>query len=138
MSHFVVTGAQAGLTANVVPNRLEINDLIKNQDQFSLYIQALSKLLSVCAHYRTGLLTPKQLNCKIYLRTTRFLTLVLAEYTVSLTNSGRVLVAPPAFQEPGVDIAIITPCFSRLGTGPTWHCMRFEIHHEVSLTLPWY
>ena len=25
------------------PNRLEINDLIKNQVQFSLYIQALSK-----------------------------------------------------------------------------------------------
>jgi hypothetical protein len=138
MSHFVVTGAQAGLTANVVPNRLEINDLIKNQDQFSLYIQALSKPLSVCTHHTTGLLTSEQLHCKKHLSPTRFLTLVLVEYTVSLTNSGRVLVAPPAFQTPRVDIAIMALCFSRLGTGLTWHCMRFEIHHEVSLTLPWY
>jgi hypothetical protein len=58
MSPFIVTGAQASLTQGVVPNRLEINTLIKNQDQFSLYIQALSKLLSVCTHHLTGLLTP--------------------------------------------------------------------------------
>ena len=59
MSHFVVTGAQTDSTSTVVPNRLEINDLIKNhQDQFSLYIQALSKLISVFTYPPTGLLTP--------------------------------------------------------------------------------
>lgn len=39
MSRFVITGGTGG-----APNRLEINDLIKDQYQFSLYIQALSKL----------------------------------------------------------------------------------------------
>ena len=46
MSHILITGAQGGLTQGLPPNRLEINDLIKNQDQFSLYIQALSKPIS--------------------------------------------------------------------------------------------
>ena len=47
MSHFVITGAQGGATQGAVaPNRREINDLIKDTDQFSLYIQALSKPLS--------------------------------------------------------------------------------------------
>ena len=46
MSHFVITGANGGHTQGAsAPNRLEINDLIKDGDQFSLYIQALSKLL---------------------------------------------------------------------------------------------
>jgi hypothetical protein len=107
MSHFVITGAQGGLTQGLPPNRLEINDLIKNQDQFSLYIQALSKPLSGCTHHPTGSLTPKQLRCKKHPNPTRFLTLVLAEYTVSLSSSGRVPVAPPALQEPRVDIALM-------------------------------
>ena len=47
MSHYLISGAQGGATQGAVaPNRLEINDLIKNTDQFSLYIQALSKPLS--------------------------------------------------------------------------------------------
>ncbi|KAH9986652.1 tyrosinase [Russula vinacea] len=45
MSHVIITGAQGGQTQGAVaPNRLEINDLIKNQDLFSLYIQALTAL----------------------------------------------------------------------------------------------
>ena len=48
MAHFVITGAKGGQTQGAAaPNRLEINDLIKDGDQFSLYIQALSKLLWV-------------------------------------------------------------------------------------------
>ena len=44
MSHILIKGAQGGHTEGAVaPNRLEINDLIKNHDLFSLYIQALSK-----------------------------------------------------------------------------------------------
>ena len=48
MSHFVITGAQGGTPPQgaAAPNRLEINTLIENQKQFSLYIQALSKPLS--------------------------------------------------------------------------------------------
>ena len=96
MSHIVVTGAQGGLTQGLPPNRLEIHDLIKNhQDQFSLYIQALSKPLSGCTHHPTGSLTPKQLSCKKHLSPTRILSLVLAEYTVFLLIGGRVPVAPP-------------------------------------------
>ena len=47
MSHVVITGAQGGSTRGAVaPNRREINELIKDQEQFSLYIQALSKPIS--------------------------------------------------------------------------------------------
>jgi tyrosinase len=44
MSRPVITGATGGQTQGAVaPNRLEINDLIKNTEYFSLYIQAISK-----------------------------------------------------------------------------------------------
>ena len=46
MSHFVVTGPVGGQTEGAAaPNRLEINDLIKNEEMFSLYIQALGALM---------------------------------------------------------------------------------------------
>jgi hypothetical protein len=94
--------------------------LIKNQDQFSLYIQALSKPLPGCTYHPTSSLTPKQLLCLRLLSPTNFLTLVWAEYMVSLTCSGRVLVAPAPFKAPnGVDIVLMDLCFSLLGTGPT-------------------
>lgn len=38
-SPFVITGAVGG-----APNRLEINDFVKQEEFFSLYIQALSAL----------------------------------------------------------------------------------------------
>ncbi|KAI0297681.1 tyrosinase [Russula brevipes] len=42
MSHFIVSGGQGGQTQGAAaPNRLEIRDLIRNREQFSLYIQAL-------------------------------------------------------------------------------------------------
>ncbi|EKM54921.1 uncharacterized protein PHACADRAFT_259085 [Phanerochaete carnosa HHB-10118-sp] len=45
MSHFVITGVQGGSTADAgPPNRLEINDFVKIEDQFSLYIQALTAM----------------------------------------------------------------------------------------------
>ena len=37
-AHFVVTGVQG----SGAPNRIEINDFVKQDDQFSLFIQALS------------------------------------------------------------------------------------------------
>jgi hypothetical protein len=121
MSHFVISGAQGGSTKGAAaPNRLEINDLIKDQHQFSLYIQALSKPLSGCTYHPTGSLTPIQLRCSRHLSPTNFLTLVWAEYTVSLSCSGRAPVAPTPFKDPnGADTARMDPCFSRLGTGPT-------------------
>jgi hypothetical protein len=121
MSRFIVTGAKGGSTQGAVaPNRREINDLVKDKVQFSLYVQALSKPLSGCAHHPTGLLTPKQLRCIRLLSPTNFLTLVWPEYTVSLSCSGRVPVAPAPLREPdGVDIAIMEMCYSRPGTGPT-------------------
>ncbi|EKM51950.1 uncharacterized protein PHACADRAFT_262375 [Phanerochaete carnosa HHB-10118-sp] len=45
MSHFVITGAHGGSTAGAGdPNRLEINDFVKIEEQFSLYIQALTAM----------------------------------------------------------------------------------------------
>ena len=41
MSHTIVAGAKGGATQGA--NRREIHDLIKDKEQFSLYIQALSK-----------------------------------------------------------------------------------------------
>ena len=47
MSHYLISGAQGGQTQGAVaPNRREINDLVRDTVQFSLYIQALSKSLS--------------------------------------------------------------------------------------------
>jgi tyrosinase len=47
MSHFLITGGKGGATQGAVaPNRREIKDLIDDTDQFSLYIQALSKSVS--------------------------------------------------------------------------------------------
>ncbi len=44
MSHTIITGAKGGATQGAVaPNRLEIHDLVKDKEKFSLYIQALSK-----------------------------------------------------------------------------------------------
>ena len=55
MSHFIVTGPRGGMTQGAdAPNRLEINDLVKTEDQFSLYVQAIGMpseiLLDVSAH----------------------------------------------------------------------------------------
>nr|QTF98733.1 tyrosinase [Armillaria ostoyae] len=47
MSRFIITGAKGGNTQGAdAPNRLEINVLVKKQDQFSLYIQALDAMYS--------------------------------------------------------------------------------------------
>ncbi|KAI0712434.1 photo-regulated tyrosinase [Earliella scabrosa] len=45
MSHFIVTGPVGGQTEGApAPNRLEIHDLVKNEEMFSLYIQALDAM----------------------------------------------------------------------------------------------
>ncbi|KAG7085489.1 hypothetical protein E1B28_003052 [Marasmius oreades] len=45
MSRFVVTGAKGGHTQGAqAPNRLEINDFVKNELHFSLYVQALQSI----------------------------------------------------------------------------------------------
>lgn len=43
MSHFVITGANGGIQQGAAaPNRIEINDFVKQTEPFSLYIQALN------------------------------------------------------------------------------------------------
>ncbi|KAJ7775767.1 tyrosinase [Mycena maculata] len=45
MSKYIVAGAKGGSTQGAAaPNRIEINDFVKIEDQFSLYIQALQKI----------------------------------------------------------------------------------------------
>jgi len=45
MSHVIITGAAGGIQPGAVaPNRMEINDFVKQTELFSLYIQALSEL----------------------------------------------------------------------------------------------
>ncbi|KAI0270019.1 photo-regulated tyrosinase [Gloeopeniophorella convolvens] len=60
MSHFVISGAKGGNTQGAdAPNRIEINDLVKIEDQFSLYIQALNAMFSASqtdpiSHFQIG------------------------------------------------------------------------------------
>jgi hypothetical protein len=131
MSHFVVAGAQGGITQGAAaPNRLEIRDLIRNRDQFSLYIQALSKLPPRVL-VTTSSLIPKQEPCMRRLSPIHFLIFLLVEFMASLTCHGRVLGAiGPSKEPPGVDTALTHPSFSRLGTGPTWPCTRLASLHE--------
>ncbi|KAK7036243.1 tyrosinase [Favolaschia claudopus] len=48
MSKYIITGAKGGNPPQgaAAPNRVEIHDFVKIQDQFSLYIQALQKIFS--------------------------------------------------------------------------------------------
>ncbi|KAH9980147.1 photo-regulated tyrosinase [Lactifluus volemus] len=60
MSHFIVTGGQGGQTQGAAaPNRREINDLIQDPVQFSLYIQALTIMFKdsqsdIISHFGIG------------------------------------------------------------------------------------
>ncbi|KAH9980146.1 photo-regulated tyrosinase [Lactifluus volemus] len=60
MSHFIVTGGQGGQTQGAdAPNRREINDLVKDNHQFSLYIQALNLMFKdsqsdIISHFGIG------------------------------------------------------------------------------------
>ena len=71
-------------------------------------------------------LTFTQPSCLQRLRVTPSLILVLAEYMVSLTCRGRVLVETALFKDQdGTDTALTEVCFSQLGTGPMWPFTRF-------------
>jgi hypothetical protein len=48
MSHFATTGAIGGIQQGAAaPNRIEINDFVKNKEAFSLLIQSLSEIHSM-------------------------------------------------------------------------------------------
>ncbi|KZV69786.1 Di-copper centre-containing protein [Peniophora sp. CONT] len=60
MSHFIVTGPRGGTTQGAdAPNRLEINDLVEIEDQFSLYVQAIERMYAdnqsqLLSHFQIG------------------------------------------------------------------------------------
>ena len=65
MSHFIVTGPRGGMTQGAdAPNRLDINDLVNIEDQFSLYVQAIGELDTI----RYLLLTPAHARCRAHVR----------------------------------------------------------------------
>jgi hypothetical protein len=136
MSHTVVTGGVGGATQGAIaPNRLEIHDLIKNKEQFSLYIQALSKPPSRIYRSIMSPLTSTQESCFRHLRATRCLILVLAEYTECLSCHGRVpVVTAQSKDQDGADTALTEMCFSRLGTGPMLPFMRLVSFHKILRT----
>jgi len=136
MSHTIITGAKGGATQGAVaPNRLEINDLIEDKEQFSLYIQALSKPPSRPYRSIISPLTSIQMKCMTHLRANRCPILVLAEYTDCLSCRGRVSVAAPSKDQDGADTALTGMCFSRLGTGPMWPFTRLVSFYEILCTL---
>jgi hypothetical protein len=133
MSHTIVVGATGGATQGAVaPNRREIHDLIKDREQFSLYVQALSKPPSRPYRSIISPLTSTQESCFRHLRAIRCLTLVLAEYTGCLSSRGREPVATaPSKDQDGADTALTEMCFSRPGTGPMWPFMRLASFHRI-------
>jgi len=136
MSHTIVTGAKGGSTQGAAaPNRLEINVLIKNKEQFSLYIQALSKPPPRLYRPIMSPLTSTQESCIRHPRAIRCLILVLAEYTECLTCRGKVPVATaPSRDHDGAGTALTEMCSSRLGTGPMWPFMRLGSFHKILRT----
>ncbi|VDC02339.1 unnamed protein product [Peniophora sp. CBMAI 1063] len=60
MSYIIVTGPRGGNTAGAdAPNRLDINDLVKIEDQFSLYVQAIARMYAddqsqLVSHFQIG------------------------------------------------------------------------------------
>jgi hypothetical protein len=136
MSHTIVKGAQGGATQHAIaPNRLEIHDLIKDKEQFSLYIQALSKPPSRPYRSIMSPLTSTQESCFRHLKAIRCLILVLAEYTEGLTCPGRVPAATaPSKDQDGADTVLTEMCFSRLGTGPMWPFMRLVSFYKILRT----
>jgi hypothetical protein len=134
MSHTIVAGAKGGVAPKgaAAPNRREIHDLIKDKEQFSLYIQALSMPPSRPYRSITSPLTSTQESCFRHLRAIRCPILVLAEYTECLSCRGRVPVATtPSKDQDGADTALTEMCFSRLGTGPMWLFMRLVSFHKI-------
>jgi hypothetical protein len=136
MSHTIVAGAKGGKTQGAVaPNRREIHDLIKDKEQFSLYIQALSKPSSMPSRSIMSPLTSTQESCFRHLRAIRCLILVLAEYTECLSCRGRVPVATaPSKDQDGADTARTEMCFSRLGTGHMWPFTRLVLFQKILRT----
>ena len=136
MSHTIIKGAQGGNTQGALaPNRREIHDLIRDKEQFSLYIQALSKPPSRPYRPTISPLTSTQESCIRHLRAIHCLILVLAEYTECLTYRGRVpVVTALSKDQDGPDTALTEMCFSRLGTGPMWPFMRLASFHRILRT----
>ena len=136
MSHTIIKGAQGGMPLGApAPNRREIYDLIKDKEQFSLYIQALSKPPSRPYRSIMSPLTSTQESCIRLLRAIHCLILVSAEYTEDLTCRGREPVATVPSKDPnGADTALTETCFSRLGTGPMWPFMRLVSFHKILRT----
>jgi hypothetical protein len=136
MSHTVITGAKGGSTQGAsAANRREIHDLIKDKEQFSLYIQALSKPPSRPYQSIMSRLTSPQESCFRQLRAIHCLTLVLPEYTECLSCHGRVRVETTLSKDQdGVGTALTEMCFFRLGTGPMWPFMRLVSFHKILRT----
>lgn len=109
MAHFLSTGpSSTGSAADPKPFRKEINDLVKDEKQFSLYIQALSKyLLDLYLFYVLNSSVQAKYTPGIKIKSTR--SSRLAESMVCLTGLG----------ERSRTVLATTVEFSPLGTVPT-------------------
>ena len=122
MSRFVITGASGGS-----PNRLEINDLVKNEKFFSLYIQALRRSTSSCHRY-FKLLNFGQRLCLHTIRMTSSLTSLLLGSMVFLVSLGTMPQVTPHSTQPrvnGEDTVCMAQSFSQLGIDPILCFSRF-------------
>lgn len=115
-THFVVQGV---LGSNTTPSRREINDLIKDEAQFSLYIQALG---TFSVNYRLlNTLTPvHQPRCKPKTNKANFPTFKSRASTVSLSSNGPVPALPHRVSTVvGAATARTATYCSRHGIAPT-------------------
>ena len=114
---FVVRGPTGG-----APNRLEINDFVKDEKFFSLYVQALRAYLYLNLYHRgytEYLLSQRLCKKKIKVELHRFSR--SQAFMVGLTFLGTVFkVTDPGTQTlPGVGIALMDRFCSLPGTGRT-------------------
>lgn len=126
----IITGVGGGSL-----NRLEINDFVKNDKFFSLYIQALRRCYLSCprpgseSFQNSCIRAPHKLN--------RSLSSKLEEFTAFPTFLGTAQLVTLTVH--GVAIAPMVPSFSRLGTGRIscfmkWSCNDSAIN--LGLTIP--
>ena len=126
MSPVITTGLSGGS-----PNRLEINDFVKDEKFFSLYIQALRQSRGSVANNFWSEFYPSQRPCITKTKASPSPSSKSVGSMAFLISHGMVLQVTRKTQKTrssGEDTVCINLSFSQPGTEPTWYSSRFVLH----------
>ena len=126
MAPLIINGVSGG-----APNRLEINDFIKDEKFFSLYIQALRQSRVSVTDNCWSEFYPSQRPCMTQIRTTASPSSKSVQSMALLFSRGMMLYITRQRQMTsisGEDTVRMNPSFSQPGTDPTCHSSRFVLH----------